>query len=419
MNDLGYVTDFLRELADNVSYDVQLESVGLWSSRADEGSVYLNGEDHWRYKEVLLRLVKDFAKKEDISSRTIARELQTAIFEVLDIPEKRRSQTLEERLQTSVNALRQALKAPSRTYRCFVPIAGLEASELPFRFGGLRFVTFNNSQLRKFLNATKYHTKQSEKRKSVRKEFRRLSIWNKPCGFLEVPAKDQNAAISLARRETSLTLDALNFFWDLVPYNLGWLYLPEEASTALLDHPLLGEDYSFAVPSVWKGPLTCFSVSRFRNEPRLQSAKDAVGSLLKNAPPKSTRRLLLTAIQWAGRASIEPRRERAFVQYMIALESAFLPSGDGELSYRLRIRVARLLGRDLASRKQISQDFSRLYGIRSRIVHDGSYEVTEIELDRLKTLTKSALLRLLRHRSVRKCQSKSDLEDWFNNMVLR
>ena len=56
---------------------------------------------------------------------------------------------------------------------------------------------------------------------------------------------------------------------------------------------------------------------------------------------------VISSLQWADRATVERRREQAFLLYAIALESLVLADEDKqELKYRLRVPVAHLLGED-------------------------------------------------------------------------
>ena len=81
---------------------------------------------------------------------------------------------------------------------------------------------------------------------------------------------------------------------------------------------------------------------------------------------------LVAAFQWAGRATAEIRREEAFLLYAIALESIVLADSDPiELTYRLRVRIAHLLGNSPEARRNIFSKVGHLYDIRSKIVHSG------------------------------------------------
>jgi hypothetical protein len=92
--------------------------------------------------------------------------------------------------------------------------------------------------------------------------------------------------------------------------------------------------------------------------------------------------LLLTAAQWIGRATVERRREEAFLLYAIALETMLLPTQAQELGYRLRLRAAHVLGKTVAARKRIAADLAALYTVRSKIVHAGWYQVTDEDYGR-------------------------------------
>jgi len=68
--------------------------------------------------------------------------------------------------------------------------------------------------------------------------------------------------------------------------------------------------------------------------------------------------------------------------------SLVLPETDPqELTDRLRVWVAHLLGRDRSRRAALSSTIRDLYKIRSKIVHSGSYQVTDEELGQLPTLS--------------------------------
>ena len=128
---------------------------------------------------------------------------------------------------------------------------------------------------------------------------------------------------------------------------------------------------------------------------------------------------MLASFRWAGRATVELRREQSFLLFAIALESAVLPlKTNQELSFRLAVRTARLLGKTAAEREEMQKAVRDLYGLRSKIVHSGSYEVTDEDLGQLRTLTKRALIRLLQRKSAWQEKPKT-LDDWFDTLVAR
>jgi hypothetical protein len=245
------------------------------------------------------------------------------------------------------------------------------------------------------------------------------TIWNLPSARVRVRSKDRKAATLLGERVVRMTVDCINFLADLVPYNFGWLYLPGEAASVAICSPVLSEGGSFLLQSSRRGPELDFSVETLKNASRLQPLVRKVDKLLKTGQRRPTDQLYLSAIQWAGRATVEPRREEAFLLFAIALESLILPTSDPiELTYRLRVRTAHLLGATARERERISDETRKLYTIRSKIVHNGYYEITEVELSRVKRMAQQAILALLGSRTAQTCRDKKALDTWFENKIL-
>ena len=63
---------------------------------------------------------------------------------------------------------------------------------------------------------------------------------------------------------------------------------------------------------------------------------------------------ILSALQWAGRAAVEERREEAFLLYAIAIESLLLGGKSHvEVTERLAVRGAHLLSGDPKARENV------------------------------------------------------------------
>ena len=128
---------------------------------------------------------------------------------------------------------------------------------------------------------------------------------------------------------------------------------------------------------------------------------------------------IIAAIQWAGKATVESRKEEAFLLYAISLESLVLLENEKEeLTYRLRTRVAHLLGKDLEGRKIISENVRDLYDIRSKIVHSGSYQVTDANLSLIRFYSKSCILHIFNDEPFSSMNSIVSLVQWFNEKAL-
>ena len=105
---------------------------------------------------------------------------------------------------------------------------------------------------------------------------------------------------------------------------------------------------------------------------------------------------------------------------MIAFEAIYL-GDDKELGYKLSLRTAYLIGKDIKQRTAIFNDMKNAYVIRGNIVH-GSEKVDIARLIEILPKTESYL-----RKSIRKVLSllsdghkfKEIRQHWFDNKILR
>jgi hypothetical protein len=76
----------------------------------------------------------------------------------------------------------------------------------------------------------------------------------------------------------------------------------------------------------------------------------------------------------AARAEIED----GLVDFTVALEALLLPYDEetrrGELGYRFRMHGAHYLAADITERSEIARQLTKIYGVRSGLVHGGNYQ---------------------------------------------
>jgi hypothetical protein len=413
---LEYVGEFIRGVHKNLSPGIPDRYSGLWISKHDESSLFLDEADRVAYAGTVSRLVDEFARTGELSRRSIEGYLQDALFCSLDIQHKR-AKPFDERLNDALGELRNRLRSPILSYRCFVPVHGLAPKDLPFVFGGIRFVSFGRSHQRQLLKPLAKSTTSKSFRRLVG-ELKDRELWGNPCAVVEVKARDFDSAAVRARVATRAAVDSINFLDELIPYNHGWLYLPAEGASALEVAPIVSSEGQVLLSHARVGPLAPFSLENLRKDRRALRHLQALSALSRTATPRTAGEVLLTSVQWAGRATVEPKRELSFLLFAIALEAVVLPEHNQELTYRLSLRVAGLMGRTREQRVELKSSVADLYGVRSKIVHSGSYEVTDEDLGRIRWLTKSVLLRLLRRRSLWK-SSLNQLGTWIEGSVTR
>jgi hypothetical protein len=390
---------------------------GIWFSRRDDGSLFMDPEEQAAYSALIAALMKTYVPKDDLSRRSVETFVQDALFEALDLRERRKTR-FEERLDAELQNLLVRLKAPSQSFTCWIAVDGLEGVGLPARFGDVRFTIFARPQFRQMTRAQAKASSPSWK--AHFKRIRESDLWNHTCAVVPVRARDFSAAQELALRRTRQVLDLVNVFSDLIPYNYGWLYLPGDTARAKRIVPIQRTTDGAATMSYTAiDPLTDFSWKKLRAERLLFRLFSRLSTLARKSETGTCGSLLVSAAQWIGRATIDRRREEAFLLYAIALETLILPGEkSGELGYRLKVRVAHLLGRTVATRTQLAKSITRLYGIRSAIVHAGSYEVTDEDLGLLRSVVKRVLFRIVRSTSLHRL-THDQLSDWFDRKILR
>lgn len=312
-----------------------------------------------------------------------------------------------------------------RTVRAYHAVNGLAPDGLPTTCGRVKFCRFGPAQLDSFREAVR-NAKVDKGQKAIRLgaiDRIEQDFTGRIVAEVEERAPDGSIAKPDALRETRLTVDVINFFTDLIDFNNAHLSLPGDADSVNSTIPSItmldGEPRAFGIHDGIIGRIGELSLPRLREE-------DVDGSLgfhracglLSSTRNKLTERVI-SSLKWAGRATVERRSEQKFLLYAIALESLVLAEGDSvELAFRLRVRVAHLLGRDEEVRKQIFEDVRKPYKIRSNIVHNGHYDVGKDDLEKIRRYAKESIRRILTVSPFTEMSKLEELKDWFEARTL-
>jgi len=422
---INEISEFIKSLnvVEGTSGETEYD---LFFSQADEGTLFLSGKEAIQYRQCL-KLLIDAIDDEGISPKTIETLYQKTILTTLDIHEKRRDKPFGERLKVAIVAieeLRSSLTAKSTTFSVYYPVFGLALDGLPVQVGNVLFCKFDDVHLENFLNfLNDYEGDESEKEKrmSFSDSIKQSEIRGKSAGLIDVQAFDNIAAKTLALKELALTVDVINFFSDIIPYQKGHIYLPGNNERLTINIPIISKGEKPNLTFGWEvaGPLMPFSFPQLlENDKKRGWGFSKIANLLA----KKRNRLedkIVSAIQWAGKATIESKKEEAFLLYAISLESLILLDNEKEeLGYRLRTRVAHLLGSDLENRMKISNKVRDLYTVRSKIVHSGSYQVTDADISLIRSYSKNCILRIVNSEPFSSMNSVDSLVQWFNEKIL-
>jgi hypothetical protein len=306
----------------------------------------------------------------------------------------------------------------------YYPVHGLAMDGLPKQVGNVKFCKFNSYQLKKYFRLIYKNEKDDQDKRNmaiISDSVKNSDILGKTIGLINIKAVDFDAAKSLAIKELSLSIDVMNFFSDLLPFTKSYIYLPGDSERLKLTVlSLSNEDkpkFQISWPTI--GPQQLFSISRLiENDKKRRLGFCKVSKLLRKKRNKLEERLI-SAITWAGKATVERRKEEAFLLYIISLESLVLAENEkDELGYRLRTRVAHLIGKGKKGRLRVSDKMKDLYNIRSKIVHSGYYQVSDADLSLIRLYTKSCILKILNHRPFTTMDRIETLVDWFDGKIL-
>ncbi len=417
--------------------------IGLLFGHNDEGVLVLNREETNEYWECLdelyysrlhySRLHYSRETHKHHSKRAVELLMQKAILRALDTNHLRSDRSFNDRLRESINELRDKLMASLMDWVVHMRIEGLAPEGLPYKFGKVNFWVAdenNLDELKKPYNAIiDGRTDPPETKLSLKTEFEN-SIKEHFLGFpiasVKISACDGEAACSAARRELRLTMDVINFYSDILMCTPGLgsqlRFVGELQPTSELLLAFGINPSFFYLSHKFVGPLTPVSFKKVKLVEEAESVGFyRINEILAKDNRNSLEEKILASIQWAGRATVErqQRPEDAFLHYAIALETIILGRQENvELSYRLSMRTALLAGDTPENREKIKKEVRDLYNIRSKIVHSGHYEVTDIDVEKIRVLTYTCIMRILTEEPFISMIEEQEIGDWFDKAML-
>jgi len=456
---------FLGELVDNAA------GPGAGNSIADvvatlispEGTLHLGPESGPRYAHSIRNLYGALSDEEKsrLSLLHLEDRVKTAVFEVLDLG-KIRFPDREGRISRGIDRLRAALQQRPCPWVVTLRVQGATGDGLPMRLGNVEFVTGDDDilrQLRDLADVTPQdvgvrwgdgRTQRQRWHDEINGEFKDSVL-----ARVTIEAVDAAAARELAVTEVRRTLDIINFFAARILPAGMWVHLAGEAvadTFLIVSQPVrkptkirvtkhrsqregraTSDVHDGAAPvgavaaDFWVAPagvLAPFAIGHL-SKVRTGPGWDGVDAILSSGKPTADDVRVLTACMWAGRGSTARRPEEAFLFFAVAVETLLLGGVyRDEITYRLKLRAAWLLGDDSATRSAIFSQMGELYGRRSAIVHCGTLSVTSMELGGIRLLAFAALDRVLgmtqvwRNSAPPAVGEKSRLNDWFEGRLL-
>lgn len=403
---------FLHVFVEEMSTDGSLrdEQMATVWWREGQGSLQFDQEEANRYRELLRGAQRVLAPHDDLSRTTIDKTLQDAMFDVARVM-RENPERLAEQVDLATDMAKERLGGRLEHYECWIEVHGFDPASLPSKFGSMRFEPFGEAhldQLDVVDQATNAPIPQANARHMLGPD---LLYEGRVIAIQLVRARDAKAAIGLATREVTATLDCLNCFSEIIPYNRAML----RVATSLRP---TGSAIRFAYTDA--GP--------FRNSPksaipweysmeRLWELNGFAGKtlrrldeLLGRSKRSEVEELLIRAARWVGRASAADTAEYDFLYTAIAVDCMMKPVSSEDKT--LLNRVKRLLA-DFSDIAEID----RLWQLRNDLVHDGRLEVPEIDKRILHGIALNLLGRLLANDELKRIESLADLDKYFESQV--
>jgi len=143
----------------------------------------------------------------------------------------------------------------------------------------------------------------------------------------------------------------------------------------------------------------------------VQLVKDNFNMIL--TPGNDMQRRIKSAMQWLGKASVDPVLSRKFLQAMIAIEALLEDKGNGStIVDQISTAACFILKENMEDRLALKKTIKRMYNLRSRIVHDGAEQVTWKEFNLLYTINNQIIQALLTRDELKTVNDISNLNKW-------
>lgn len=411
-----FVTNLHFETEPPSSFFITSEPLVLLSN--DDATLLFRGKDVDDYTESVQGIFDAVSGKEIISRDSVERLVNDLILALAPV---KRDNTVEFQidLKDQIRSIKTALQSEPTEWEFYVPVIGFAPSELPFTVGTVEFYQADASGTQEYwrraceLNPT-YEGRRPDE--YLLADFP-AQFGDRTIGRVHVSALDLSAAQNRAMKAMRRTLDCINFFADkdkgLALHVKGDVEQGQRLDAAIqLSQPATATGRATRIPP-WRG-LPIQQISR-------RPGFGRISQLLAKKTLTTLEDRILKALQWAGRARVEPRNEESFLLFAVALETLLLKDSGSptDLLYQIKLRTAHLVSKpDFASRKLTVKQIGQLYKTRSKIVHTGKFDVTDSEIYLIDEYTRIALLIVLDREPFRSMTAEEDFEAWFEARLL-
>jgi len=375
----------------------------------DKHSIRFTDEDSINYSKLQDELALIHSKSRTYGRTYAENILKDVIWQVLDS-----SEDPGRAARQAVATIESKLNIPFQKWSVYFPVDGLSLLKSePWVFGQVKFISTDPEIL-------------SNELASARLSESELLTMHQAVGALakvEILAIDSDTAIAEGANIVNLTVSVVNCYGNLVGGSRDGKVLSSYdqvgsekiASIIFIGEKTTGFKRSFSYKATGINTHLFLQQQGFVERFDLAKIDKALRSPIKNGFVEMR---IIPAMKWVGKATAQTQPDEAYLNYCIALESLIYNkkhSQDSIVTKELKTRLYLLLfsneGYFGSSISGINR-FDHLYDLRSRIVHRGKAEVTDSDLETIRSLTYNALHKTLNESPIKDFETEEAFESW-------
>jgi len=346
-------------------------------------------------------------------------------------------EAFKRRVGREMTSLRKAVLGPLKEWLVTHRVSGFRPNVLPFTFGRVVFNegTRENAETianrlhdvvpRQWSGRRRPHSAAKENEARVGSRAELVETFSKDAlATIVVRASDAIAARRIALARLRQTIDIVNFFaahFDVPRHRDGRAFVPPDGPRIAAPWAVQQVDAQGGRWSTDSHPSESRVVAFDTSSPRAKECGVArVHKLLAGEERSDLEQRLLMALSWAGRATTELRPDQAFVFHSIALEAILTSTRNrGRVTDRFRHGVTLVIGGSAEHRQEVYELVSRLYALRSEIVHSGdAVDFDEADLRTMHEVVDAVLAAMLVREPFTSMRDAAAFESWLHAQQL-
>lgn len=409
---------------DELQVQRTLETTNIIIQREQYGMLPFTEHQEELYRAIINLIIDLMGGEAHISERGAGEIVQVFLMKSIFFnPSNGLPDLFKDRLRIGLNELRKWTDDSETLFQVYFPIFGINGPDRPYKFGICTFRLLNRQyctrQLRLHLTGANEPSRNLELR---RRFFGKME--GHPAVCLTIRAIDAEAANQRGLEIARSTIDVLNCIIATsirVGSTHPLLQLLNDADSSNARAVVLGRGLSRFPLQSQRMPLHIPFLLMDKLSRRLIRNASAIARTLESDTESngSMKSRLALAMQASGRALRSINWQETLLHSMIGLETLVCDKTHSEVTYRVKQRIAFLIGNSAESRSKIMSRVGKLYTTRSEIVHTGTTKGSREDADIALIYLNLAVQRILTDPQFRRMENLKDLMAWYDKKLMR